>query len=143
MNIEIRYTSRSGNTKKIAEAIGEQLGVTPQSVTVPLSEDVDILFLGSALYALQLDKNMLSFIDTLSPEAAKKVYCFSTTAVLTSSYGTLKKALSKQRIIPEKLEFHCKGQFGALHMGHPDNSDIKRAKSFAKKAVAAYKSSIA
>lgn len=135
MNIEIRYISRTGNTKKIADAIGNELEVKPAEATAPITEYTDILFLGSALYALQLDKEMIKFIKTLSPNKVGKIYCFSTTSLLQSSYNTLYKALLKQGIKPEKLEFHCRGRFGALYADRPNKTDIKAAVSFAKKAI--------
>ena len=36
MNIEIRYYTRSGNTKKIADAISEALNMEAFDVSVPL-----------------------------------------------------------------------------------------------------------
>ena len=135
MNIEIRYISRTGNTKKIAEAIGKELGIEPLEASVSLDKQTDILFLGSALYALQLDSEMIKFIKSLSPEKVKRVYCFSTTSLLQSSYKTLSKALVKQGITPEKLEFHCKGKFGALYSDKPNKTDINHAIAFAKKAI--------
>lgn len=135
MNIEIRYISRTGNTKMIADAIGKELDIEPVEATDTITEYTDILFLGSALYALQLDKDMIKFVKTLSPKLVGKIYCFSTTSLLQSSYNTLYKALAKQGIKPEKLEFHCRGRFGALYADRPNKSDIKAAVAFTKKAI--------
>ncbi|WP_240143869.1 hypothetical protein [Liquorilactobacillus mali] len=45
--IVIRYCSKTGNTKKMAELIAEKLGVKAESVATPLSgQVVDILLLG-------------------------------------------------------------------------------------------------
>lgn len=44
MNIEVRYDSKSGNTKKIANAIAKQVGVSAKSIHEPLQGKVDILF---------------------------------------------------------------------------------------------------
>ncbi len=51
MKIAIRYYTKTGNTKKLAEAISSAIGVEAKTVDEPLTEDVDILFLGSAVYA--------------------------------------------------------------------------------------------
>lgn len=135
MKINIRYTSRTGNTKKLADANGSELDIDIKTASTPLDEYTDILFLGSALYALQLDTEMINFIKTLSPNNVGKIYCFSTTSLLQSSYNTLSKALLKQGLKPEKLEFHCRGKFGALYAERPNKTDIKNVKIFAKKAI--------
>lgn len=44
MKIEVRYFSRGGNTKKLAEAIAKAVGAEAKTVSEPLTEDVDILF---------------------------------------------------------------------------------------------------
>jgi hypothetical protein len=54
---------------------------------------------------------------------------------MQSSYNTLSKALIKQGIKSEELEYHCKGRFGALYAGRPNKSDIKNAAIFAKKII--------
>lgn len=44
MKIAIRYYTKGGNTKKLADAISQATGVAAESVEQPLAEDVDILF---------------------------------------------------------------------------------------------------
>ena len=51
--IAVRYFSKSGNTRQIAEAVAEGAGVKAVSITdePTLSQRADILFLGGAPYA--------------------------------------------------------------------------------------------
>ena len=58
MKIAIRYYTKTGNTKKLAEAISDAINVESMTIDTPLSEDVDILFLGSAVYAAGIDKKI-------------------------------------------------------------------------------------
>ena len=54
MSVAVRYYSRSGNTKAIAEAIAKAARVHAVSVDAPmagLEETADVLFIGGALYA--------------------------------------------------------------------------------------------
>ena len=44
MKIEIRYFTKTGNTKKLAEAIAQELNIEAQELSAPLSEKTDILF---------------------------------------------------------------------------------------------------
>lgn len=51
MKTAVRYFTMTGNTKKLAEAIAAALDVTAEDLSKPLTEDVDVLFLGSSVYA--------------------------------------------------------------------------------------------
>ena len=54
MKAAVRFYSRSGNTKLVADAIAEALGISAVSVDAPeaeLKEKADVLFVGGALYA--------------------------------------------------------------------------------------------
>ena len=44
MNIQIRYLSKSGNTKKVAEAIAKEVGVAAETIEKGVTGDIDILF---------------------------------------------------------------------------------------------------
>ncbi len=55
MKVTVRYYSRGGNTKKLADAIAEAVGVETKTTSEPLTEDVDLLFLGSSVYAYGVD----------------------------------------------------------------------------------------
>ena len=47
MNIAVRYYTKTGNTQRLAEAIGKAIGVEALPISVPLTEKADILFLGN------------------------------------------------------------------------------------------------
>ncbi len=51
MKTAVRYFSRTGNTKKLAEAVAKEVGVKALQVSEPLTEDIDTLFLASSVYA--------------------------------------------------------------------------------------------
>ena len=75
MNIQVRYLSKSGNTKKVAEAIAEEVGIIAQSITEKDSKDIDILFLGGAIYWAGVDSELKKFILGLD-KSVKKVAIF-------------------------------------------------------------------
>ena len=54
MNIAVRYYTKTGNTKRLAEAVAKAVGTEAQPVSVPVTESVDILFLGNSYYASAL-----------------------------------------------------------------------------------------
>lgn len=135
MNIEIRYYTRSGNTKKLAEAISGVVGVPAKTIDVPLESEVDILFLGSSVYAFGIDENVTSFINSLDSTKVKKVVNFSTAALVSSTYSQVSKLIKNKSIPIESREFHCRGKFKFMHKNRPNDEDIKAIKEFTEKII--------
>ncbi|MCH5203942.1 MAG: flavodoxin [Oscillospiraceae bacterium] len=134
MKIAVRYYSKGGNTKKLAEAIGEAVGEKAQTTDVKLKEDVDILFLGSSVYAAGIDKSVKEFIKGIDVKVGKVVN-FSTAAILKSTYKQVSKLLLEKGIAIDEREFACRGSFAMMHKGKPDAEDCKAAADFAKKMI--------
>lgn len=135
MKIAIRYYTKTGNTKKLADAIGKALGCKPEEVSVLLTEDIDILFLGSSVYAAGVDEAVKKFILG-TPVNIGKIVNFSTAALLPSTYKQVKRLAEKKGIRMSENEFHCRGSFQFMHKGKPDEADCRRAAEFAKSCVA-------
>ena len=134
MKIEIRYFSRGGNTKKLAEAISKAINIPAKTTDEPLSEDIDVLFLGSSVYAYGVDDIVKEFIKNINVKVGNVVN-FSTAAIIKSTYNQVKKLLDEKGIQMAKEEFYCKGSFGPLHKGKPNENDLKEAMEFAKRVV--------
>jgi flavodoxin len=132
MKVAVRYFSRGGNTEKLAKAIAEAVGVEALTTEVPLSEDVDILFLGSSVYAYGVDESVKKFIAGNKVKIGKVVN-FSTAALVRSTYKQVAKLLKEKNIPMAEEEFYCRGSFGPMHKGKPDAGDLKSAAEFAKK----------
>lgn len=134
MKIAIRYYTRGGNTKKLADAIAEAIGVEAKTTLEPLAEDVDVLFLGSSVYAYGVDDEVKKFINGINVKVGK-VVGFSTAALIKSTHKQIAKLLAAKHIPFADEEFACKGSFAMLHKGKPDTEDCKAAAAFAKKIV--------
>ena len=135
MTIEVRYYSKTGNTKKLAEVVAKQVGVTAKPIMEQIEDDIDILFLGGAVYAFDIDPLLKTFIESLDPQKIKIVVIFSTAAILQSAYGQIKGALKKQGIQVSSKEFHCPGHYKILRKGRPNSEDIKNAERFAQEIM--------
>lgn len=135
MKIAIRYYSRGGNTRKMAKAVSEAVGVTAYTADKPLTEDVDILFLGSAMYAGGVDGHIKEFINGINVKVGK-VVSFSTTAAAKSTYKNIAKLLEVRNIPLAAEEFSCKGSFALMHRGKPDRDDLAALARFAKSIIA-------
>ncbi len=108
MKAAVRFYSRSGNTKLVADAIAEALGISAVSVDAPeaeLKEKADVLFVGGALYAYGV--------------------IFSTSWISKHSIDLIRKALEAKGIPVEKETFYVKNK--------ADEKQLKEAAAFAKK----------
>lgn len=135
MKIAVRYYTKTGNTKRLAEAIAKAVGVEALPITAPVTESVDILFLGNSYYAFTIDPEVRRFIESLDKEKVGKIVNFGSAAMMNSTWKKVKAVADKVGISMDEREFHCKGEFKGLHKGKPDESDLDAAAAFAKKIV--------
>ena len=131
MNIAVRYYTRSGNTKKLSQAASSALGVEAHDVSVPLSERADILILGCSYYAFDIDDNVKKFIEDNSASIGK-IVCIGTSAMMNSMKKPVKKVADMYGIEVADEEFHCRGSFGPMHKGRPNEKDLEKVKAFVK-----------
>ena len=135
MKIAVRYYTKTGNTKRLAEAIAKAVGVEALPITAPVTESVDILFLGNSYYAFTIDPEVRRFIESLDKEKVGKIVNFGSAAMMNSTWKKVKAVADKVGISMDEREFHCKGEFKGLHKGKPDESYLDAAAAFAKKIV--------
>ena len=132
MKYAVRYYTKTGNTKKLAEAVAGALGVEALPISVPLEEAVDILFLGNSYYAFNIDPEVRDFIRSLDRSKVGKIANFGSAAMLNSTYKKVKAEADKVGIPMAEQEFHCKGEFKGIHKGRPNEEDLKAAADFAR-----------
>jgi flavodoxin len=134
MKAAVRYYTKGGNTRKVAEAMAEAIGVEARSIDIPLEEAVDVLFLGNSVYAANMDKEVKEFV-TANKDKIGKLVNVSTAALIEGTYGRMSKLCKELGIGIDEREFHCKGEFKFMHKGRPDEQDLADAKAFAKEIV--------
>ncbi len=132
MKIAIRYYTKTGNTKRLAEAVAKAAGVEAYPISMPVSEPVDILFLGNSYYAFTIDPEIRAFIRSLDKNKIGKIVNFGSAAMMNSTWKKVKAEADKVGIPMDEHEFHCKGEFKGIHKGRPNEEDLKAAGEFAK-----------
>ena len=132
MTYAVRYYTKTGNTKRLAEAMAKELGVEALPISEPVNEAVDYLFLGNSYYAFNIDPKVRAFVASLDKEKVGKIVNFGSAALLNSTYKKVKEAADKAGIAMDENEFHCKGEFKGIHKGRPNESDIANAVQFVK-----------
>lgn len=131
MKIAVRYYTKTGNTKRLAEAIAEAVGAEALPISVPVTEKTDILFLGNSYYAFSIDPEVRDFVSSLDKEKVGKIVNFGSAAMLNSTWKKVKAEADKAGIPMDDREFHCKGEFKGIHKGRPNQDDLKAAAEFA------------
>lgn len=109
MRAAVRYYSRSGNTKAVAEAIAKKAGVPAISVDsdqAAIKEPVDVLFIGGALYAYGIDNHLKTYLRSLKKGDAKKAVVFSTSWLSKHSIDLIKKGVAEAGIPVEEQAFY-------------------------------------
>ena len=135
MRIAVRYYTKTGNTEKLARAVAEAAGAEALPVSVPVTEPVDILFLGNSYYAFSIDPEVRKFVASLDKALVGKIVNFGSAAMLNSTYKKVKAEADRAGIPMDPREFHCRGEFKGVHKGRPNAEDLKAAAEFARKII--------
>ncbi len=130
MKTAVRYFSRSGNTKAVAEAIAQAAEVEAISVDAQeavITEPVDVLFLGGALYKYGIDDHMKAYLETLDKEMIGKVAVFSTSWFSKHAIDLIKDGAAKKGIEVVSESLYVRGK--------PNDAQKVKAAEFAKKLI--------
>ncbi len=141
MTVEVRYYSRGGKTKKLADAVAKAVNTEAKPVTEKLAGDTDILFLCTAPYAFNVDGAVTAFIRSIDV-TVKKAVMISSSAALKSIRKYVEKPFAEKHIPLSKEEFSCRGEFLMLHRGKPNAADLQAAADFAKRVVSREKAGL-
>ncbi len=109
MKYAVRYLSKLGHTKDIANAIAEALEIDAISIIDEnkLSEHVQILFLGGAPYANVMDPKLKEYASNLKKEDVDEVILFTTSNWSRRTVRSLKKILRNNGIIVRDNYFYA------------------------------------
>ena len=135
MKIAVRYYTKTGNTKRLAEAIAEAVGAEALPISAPVTEPVDVLFLGNSYYAFTIDPEVRAFVRGLDKNKVGRIVNFGSAAMMNSTWKKIKAEADKAGIPMDPQEFHCKGEFKGVHKGRPNDEDLKAAAAFARKVA--------
>ena len=147
MNSVVIYSTKSGNTEKVALEIAEELNcntikISGESDFLTISfKDSDLVFIGTWVRGGEPSPDMLSFLKQLNLEDSNRSFAlFITWAgggksdVLT--FNRVKQLLGSknQRLLDNY--YKCLGKtFGFARHGHPDTQDLAEAREWARKTA--------
>ena len=130
-NIRIRYYTKTGNTKAVANYISEKLNIEAKEIN---SDDYDnpcgLLFLGGAPYANIMSSKLREYANNLKSENVKAVALFTTSNWSRRTVRALKKILTEKNIF-------VFDDYLYVHMLKVNSSEEK-AKEFVKNIIKKY-----
>jgi len=135
-DISVLVFSRGGNTRKVADAIAEELGIKVGDVTASPPDDAQIMFLGSGTYGGKPGEAMTKFIES-ADFTGRNIALFGTSG---SSAGSEKMIAVLADLLTKKGatilgSYHCRGKFLLMNRGHPNKEDLDNAKKFAREML--------
>lgn len=143
----IIYSSRSGNTKILAEEIADVIGCNAVNLNDQDISDIDLneietIFLGSGVYGGKLDKKVIKFVRRLNSAEFHLKKPIRLAFFITwlgrgnsaiSAIALCTKMIENEMIVSVKDSFICLGEsFGLIRKGHPDKGDLYNVREWAK-----------
>jgi len=138
MNVKVIYFSRTGSTKKVAEAMAEAAGCAAErSDEVSLDSPVDLAFIGGAVYATydhDYHPSVYAALEKLKAAGVKRVVPFGTYAFGSSQHKLIERIKAAGLTLADET-FECRGKFLFFNRKSPTPADLERARETARKAV--------
>ena len=149
MNPVVVYSTKGGNTEKVALEISQELNCKAIKISgasdfsVISLKEFDVVFIGTWVRGGQPSPDMISFLKQLSFEDGNRHFAlFMTWAGGGKSdvlaFKRVKQFLDvkNQRLLDDC--FKCLGKtFGMARRGHPDAQDLANARKWARTLVSA------
>jgi flavodoxin len=144
----ILYSSKSGNTAKVASSISSELGAIQFNVrdlTDKQKKDfwknnqADIYWIGSGVYGGRFEKKIRKFLDQYLPPDDANLALFATWLGRGDSANKAFQKLEDQLLNRSQQlnilipHFFCYGKTLCLKRKHPSSVDRKNAREWAKK----------
>ncbi len=147
MNPVVIYSTKSGNTEKVALEISQELNcnaikISRETAFSTISiKDFDLMVIGTWIRGGEPSPDMISFLKQLSLDDSNRQFAlFMTWAGGGKSdvlaFNRVKQLLEvkHQRLLDDC--FKCLGKtFGIARRGHPDAQDLANARKWAKNLV--------
>jgi flavodoxin len=141
-NISVVYATKTQHSKKLAEAIGKELGVEAINITkqAPSPKAAGLLFLVGGIYAGKCNPELISYAEKLNASITGKVVLVTSSASAAHrNQGELRQLLVGKGIEVVD-EITCPGGFLFIKLGHPNKTEIRfvaeAAKEISKKSAA-------
>ena len=142
------YSYHHMNTLKVANEIAKTLDADVINIDKTNINSIDenrIIGFGSGIDSSKHYPELLKYVDGLKKQSDKKVFIFSTSAIMGKKKNRKDHEILREKLIGKGFnvidEFYCKGFntnsflkiFGGLNKARPNIDDLKQAEGFAKR----------
>lgn len=144
------YSTRSGNTEKVAKAIASELNCECAKISgtsnpsTPNLDSYDMVFIGTGIYKGQPSSDLLNYLNAINMRTRRQFALFTTCfgwgkeVADQNVVGTLKRALEMKGQKMVSNRYSCfGGGLGLVKRGHPDASELAGAKKWARAIITA------
>ncbi len=133
MNTAVIYATKSGHSKKIADAIAKELDTTALDIKEnPNIDSIDLLYIVGGIYGGQSSPELLNYIRSLDNTMVKETVLITSCVSKKIRQEEARRILIEKKIAVREDEFVCQGSFLFFGIKHPNAADINDAVSFAK-----------
>jgi flavodoxin len=148
MRTIIIYSSKSGNTKKLADAMASQLGCDSVRITSDAAsstvdlEEYDLVLVGTGLYAGTPNEDLMKYLKSLNLNGTRIFALFITWGGAPRSdqlaLARLRTLLESkgQKVLADHFAAYGGWKGILMKRGHPKPEEIAAAAQWAKKVVA-------
>ena len=134
MKTNIVYSTMTGHSKKVAKAIGNELGIDIINIKSNYQlNDVDLLYIVSGIYGDKSSPNLIEYVKTLNKDQISNVILITLSGAKTTKATEVRELLDNNGIKVLE-EFVCPGGFLCFG-GHPNKEDITNVINFIKKTA--------
>ena len=133
MKNAVIYYTKLGHSKKIAQAIAQELRVKAQDVcNNPKLDQIDRLYIVSGIYGGVSAPELVAYLKSLNPQQVKQAFLLTSSGGKTSPATNVRAILTELGIPVSKEEFTCQGAIFLFGLGHPNKVDLQNAVAFVK-----------
>ena len=138
MKIEVVYFSKTGHSRKIAQAIATALQVEARDIaSTPILRNVDLLFIVGGIYGGVSDPKLLDYIRRIDRQTVKRAALLTSCASSRMKQDQVRGILTGNHVEVVAEEFICPGSlFYFIKRGHPIQQDLADAVTFANRIAA-------
>lgn len=126
MKYAVRYASRGGNTRAVADVIANKLNIKAKRISEPLEEEVEVLFLGAGVWFASVTKDMKEYLAALDSGKIKQIVAFSTSGHLESAIKKITAAAKEKGIKVNEKSFDLHMNMQGLTFFAPAGGDLTK-----------------
>jgi len=143
MKIELVYNSKTGHSKKIAEAIEASEGIKVHALKdKPQLSAVNLLFIVSGVYRGKSDPTLIDYFQRVDYNQVRHAVIMTSSCGKESKQDDLREIIATNGIELEPEEFSCRGSFLWINRKHPNEEDLENAQDFVHRKIEEFVSQI-